>query len=147
MNDLNASPYVRCVMRDGMDDLYDPIAAADALLFSTPVHMGFATALMTQFLERICWTFSTPEKSYLVVQGCPLPRSAKKRKSAIIVTSGIIKPLFRPFCDQATPLIKGVSADSLNAKTIGSLYAGDLTHRGADHYSDAAFKLGRKLAR
>ncbi|MCP4674200.1 MAG: flavodoxin family protein, partial [Deltaproteobacteria bacterium] len=42
MNDLETKPYVRCVMRDGMDDLYDDIANADLLLFGTPVHMGFA---------------------------------------------------------------------------------------------------------
>ncbi|MCP4603790.1 MAG: flavodoxin family protein, partial [Proteobacteria bacterium] len=135
----------RCVMRDGMDDLYDDIANADLLLFGTPVHMGFATGLMTVFMERICWTFSTPEKSYVVVDGCPLPRSNKERRSAIIVTSGIIKPFLRRWCDQATPFISGVTADSLNAKTIGSLYAGDISHRGADYYSNAAFKLGKKL--
>ncbi len=145
MNDLETKPYVRCVMRDGMDELYDEIVASDALLFSTPVHMGFATGLMTVFMERICWTYATPEKSYVVAKGCPLPRSEKKRKSAIIVTSGVIKPFLRRFCDQATPLISGVTADSLNAKTIGSLYAGDITHRGADYYSNAAFKLGKKL--
>ncbi len=147
MKNSDASPYFRCVIRDGMDDLYEDIAASDALIFGTPVHMGYATALMTQFLERICWTFSKSEKSYLVVKGCPMPRSEKKRTAVIIVTSGMIKPLFRRFCDQATPFIKGVATDSLNATTVGSLYAGDILHRGTDTYGDAAFKLGKKLGK
>jgi FMN-dependent NADH-azoreductase len=147
MKSNDAGPYVRCVIHDGMDDLYEDIVASDALLFGTPVHMGYATALMTQFMERICWTFSKAEKSYLVVKGCPQPRSEKKRTAAIIVTTGIIPPLFRSFCDQATPFIKGAAADSLNATTVGSLYAGDIDHRGVDYYHKAALKLGKKLAR
>ncbi|MCP4196596.1 MAG: hypothetical protein GY762_05540 [Proteobacteria bacterium] len=71
----------------------------------------------------------------------------KKRTAAIIVTTGIIPPLFRSFCDQATPFIKGAAADSLNATTVGSLYASDIDHRGVDYYHKAALKLGKKLAR
>lgn len=134
-----------CVIRDDMDAISQDLLEADSLIFGTPVHMGSATAIMMAFLERICWTFATPEKSYLVVKGCPEPRSDKKRKAVIIVTSGIIPPLLRRFCDQAAPLIRGVIKDSLNAKTVGDLYAGDIEHRGAERYFDKAFKLGRKL--
>jgi hypothetical protein len=35
--------------------------------------------------------------------------------------------------------------DSLNAKTIGDLYAGDVEHRGLDRYRKKAFSLGKKL--
>ncbi len=138
-------PYARCVIKDDMVGIYEDAFNSDALIFGTPVHMGYATALMMSFLERICWTFAKPEKSYLIVKGCPLPRSEKKRKSITIVTSGTIPPLYRRFCDQAAPLIRGVIKDSLNAKTVGDLYAGDIEHRGVDHYYDKAFKLGKKL--
>jgi hypothetical protein len=97
------------------------------------------------FLERVCWTFAKPEKSYLTIRGCPLPRSGKKRKSITIVTSGIVPPMFKRFCNQAAPLIRGVIKDSLNAKTVGEMYAGDIEHRGVDCYFDKAFKLGTKL--
>jgi hypothetical protein len=36
--------------------------------------------------------------------------------------------------------------DSLNAKTVGDLYAGNIEARGVEHYLDKAFNLGRKLA-
>ncbi len=138
-------PYAKCVIKDDMAGIYEDIFNSDALIFGTPVHMGYATALMMSFLERICWTFAKPEKSYLNVHGCPMPRSAKKRKSVTIVTSGTVPPFYRRFCDQAAPLIKGVIKDSLNAETVGDLYAGDIEHRGIDRYNNKAFNLGRKL--
>ncbi len=55
-------------------------------------------------------------------------------------------PYARKFCDPATPLIKGAIDDSLNCKTIGSVYAGDVEHRGVAVYEDKAFKLGARLA-
>ena len=76
-----------------------------------------------------------------------MPRSGKQRRAAVIVTSGIIPPVLRRFCDEATPLIRGVAKDSLNARTVGSLYAGGIEHRGVQRYFDKAVRLGRKLAR
>lgn len=138
-------PYARCAIKDDMVSIYDDVLNSDAIIFGTPVHMGYATAITMVFLERICWTFAKPEKSYLFISGCPVPRSEKKRKSITIVTSGIVPPFYRRFCDQATPLIRGVIKDSLNARTIGNMYAGDIEHRGVDRYYDKAFQLGTKL--
>ena len=137
--------YAKCIIRDDMDQINPELLNSDVLIFGTPVHMGFATGLMTTFLERICWVFAKPEKSYLNIKGCPLPRSSKKRESVTIVTSGTIPPIYRKFCDQAAPLIKQTIKDSLNAKTIGDLYAGDIEHRTVDYYFDKAVKLGQKL--
>ena len=128
-----------------MDYIRDDVLESDALILGTPVHMGYATAIMMTFLERICWTFAKPERSFLTVSGCPMPRSNKTRKAIIIVTSGIIPPLYRRLCDEATPLIKETLSDSLKAKTGGDKYAGDIEHRGVDYYLDRAFNLGRKL--
>jgi hypothetical protein len=97
------------------------------------------------FLERICWTFAKPERRILTLSGCPMPRDTKKRQAVIIITSGIVPPIFRRFCDEATPLIKGTIRDSLNARTLGSLYAGDIEHRGVDYYFNKAYKLGMKV--
>ena len=81
----------------------------------------------------------------MTISGCPIPRSNKNRKSIIIVTSGIIPPIFRKFCDDATSLIKQTSKDSLNSKTVGDLYAGDIEHRGVEYYFERAINLGKKL--
>ena len=143
---VTEEPVSPCVIRDDMDALVEELLRSDSLIFGTPVHMGFATAIMMAFLERICWVFARPAKRYLHVTGCPLPRSDKGRKAVIIVAAGIVPPILRRFCDQATPLIKGVIKDSLNAKTVGDMYAGDIEHRGVERYLDKAFRLGQKLA-
>ena len=139
------NPVAECTIRDDMDYIKEDILKSDSLIFGTPVHMGYATAIMMTFLERICWTFAKPEGKILTISGCPMPRSNKKRKSIIIVTSGIIPPLFRRLCDDATPLVKRTVKDSLNAKTVATMYAGNIEHRGVDYYLDRAFNLGRKL--
>ena len=97
------------------------------------------------FLESICGTFAKPEGKVLGMQRCAVPRSDKQRKAVILITSGVIPPLYRRLCDQATPLIKSTIRDSLNAKTVGDLYAGDIEHRGVEYYYDKAFGLGRRL--
>ena len=139
------APVAKCSIRDDMDHIKQEVLTSDSLIFGTPVHMGYATAVMMTFLERICWTFGKPEKRVLTIKGCPLPRSDKKRKAVIIVTSGIVPPMYRKFCDWAANQIKGVVIDSLNGKIVGDMYAGDIEHRGVEHYLDKAFKLGKRL--
>lgn len=146
MKSKTTEPLAKCAIRDDMDQINQDLLGSDALIFGTPVHMGFAPGVMTTFMERICWVFAKPEKSYVVVKGYPIPRSDKKRKSVIIVTSGIVNPSLRKFCDQATPFIRGVSRDSLNATTVGDFYAGNIWNRGVDYYKDKAFNLGKKLS-
>ena len=139
-------PYAACTIHDDMGVIYQELVKADALIIGTPVHMGYPTGIMMTFLERITWTFCKPERKILTLRGCPAPRSKEKQREAIIIVpSGIVPPLYRRFCDWATKLIRDTIRDSLNAKTVGTLYAGDIEHRGVEHYFDKAFKLGQKL--
>ena len=140
-------PVARCSIRDDMDQIREDVLHSDALIFGTPVHMGYATAIMMSFLERICWTFAKPEGQVLTISRCPTPRSDKKRRAAVIVTSGIIPPFYRRLCDDATAQIRGVARDSLNARTVASLYAGDIEGRGVGYDSDRATRLGMKVVR
>jgi FMN-dependent NADH-azoreductase len=139
------APVAQCSIRDDMDHIKEDVLNSDLLIFGTPVHMGYATGVMMTFLERICWIFAKPERTVLTIKGCPLPRSDKKRRAIIIVTSGIIPPIYRKLCDWATDQIKGVIEDSLNGKIVGDIYAGDLEHRGVERYFDKALKLGKRL--
>lgn len=138
-------PVAECSIRDDMDHIKSDVLNSDLLIFGTPVHMGYASAAMMTFLERICWTFAKPDRKIFTIKGCPLPRSDKKRKAVIIVTSGIVPPIYRPLCDWATAQIKGVVKDSLNGKIVGDLYAGDIEHRGVEFYHDKAYMLGKRL--
>jgi len=139
-------PFSHCSLRDDMDSIYEDVLASDLLIFGTPLHMGYVSSLMMVFLERICWTFAKPEGKVLTISACPIPRSDKKRRSVTILTNGIIPPIYRRLCDNASSLIKGTVKDSLNARTVGDLYAGNIESRGVDHYFDIAFNLGRKLS-
>lgn len=139
-------PVAKCSIRDDMDHIANDVLVSDSLIFGTPVHMGTVTAIMMTFLERICWTFAKPGRKILTVFGCPLPRSDKERKAVIIVTSGAVPPIYRIFCDDATRLIKRTIKDSLNAGTVGDMYAGNVERRGVECYLDRAFNLGKKLA-
>lgn len=136
----------RCSISDDMDHIKEDVLKSDSLIFGTPVHMGYATAIMMNFLERICWTFAKPEGKILTIPGTPIPRLSKKRKAIILIISSIVPPIYRRFCDDATPLIKGTIKDSLNARTVGDMYAGNIERRGVEYYFDKAFRLGRRLA-
>jgi NAD(P)H-dependent FMN reductase len=143
-NDAESCDRAACVISDDMDAIYAMVDEADGYIFGTPVNMGNVTALMKTFLERLCWVFARPGTWPLV--GCPRPRTTRDKAAIVIVTSGIVPPLLRRWCDDATPLIKSVCASSLNAKVVGDLYAGAVERRGVEAYLDKAFGLGKRLA-
>lgn len=138
----------KCVIRDDMDSLNPKILEAEGYIFGTPVFMAHETAIMKQFLERICWIFGKPaqkRRKVVIPKQCPEPRSNQKKKAIIITSSGIIKPRWKKFCDDATPLIKETIGDSLNAKVVGTMYAGAVMKYGVEKYYNQAYELGKKL--
>jgi NAD(P)H-dependent FMN reductase len=138
----------KCVITDDMDKLNLKILEADGYIFGTPVFIAHETAIMKKFLERICYRFAKPapkRRKIVIPKDCPMPRSNRKRKAIIITSSGIIKPRWKKFCDDATPLIKGTIRDSLNAKVIGTLYAGAIMKFGVERYYNKAYELGKQL--
>ena len=144
-NDVPDKRIAKCVINDDMQAIYRQLDEADGYVFGCPVNMGAVTALMKTFLERVCWVLARPGNAPL--KGCPEPRNPRKKKAIIIVTSGIVPPIMRIFCDGATSVIKSVSHCSLNAKVIGSFYAGAVENKGTDTYFSKAEKLGQKLAK
>jgi len=143
MKDDPEKPIARCTIDDDMQALYPLIRDADAYIFATPVNMGAVTAIMKTFLERICYTLARPGR--WPIRGCPEPRVGDRKRLIVLLSAGLIPPLLRRFCDDATSLIKMTCKDSLNARLVGSLYAGAVHERGADYYAAAARRLGRKL--
>ena len=117
---------------------------ADAYIFGIPVFEGTVNALTKTFLERICWTLARPGR--WPVRGCPEPRAKERKQAIAILSTGLIIPLLRRFCDDATPLIRTTIRDSLNARLAGTLYAGGVEKVGVDRYVTRTHKLGEKLA-
>ncbi len=136
--------HIPCIIKDDMDDIYPLLDEADAYIFGTPVNIGDVTAVMKTFLERMVWVMAKPGDG-LMVKGCPIPRSNRKKKAIIIVSSGLVPTTFRMFCDSATGLIKSVCESSLNADIVGNMYAGAIEKEGMEGFFDSAFKLGEKL--
>ncbi len=136
-------PLARCAIDDDMTEIYRLVEQADGFIFGTPVNMAHVTAVMKTFLERLCWVCAKPGRWPL--PGCPTPRITRPRRAIAIVSAGVVPVWLRRFCDDATVLIKQVCRDSLNARLVGSLYAGAVEKRGTQPYDAKAFALGRKL--
>lgn len=136
-------PYARCVISDDLSALLPDLERADRFIFATPVNMGQVTAVMKTFLERICWVFSKPGRRPL--PGCPTPRGRREKQAILLASSGIVPPLFRRFCDDATPLLRVMCRDAFNARVVGTLYAGAVHRRGVERYLERAYTLGRRL--
>jgi multimeric flavodoxin WrbA len=137
-------PIARCTIEDDMQKILPMMREVDLYIFGVPIFEGTVNAVTKTFLERICWTLARPGR--WPVKGCPEPRSSERKRAVAIISSGIIVPLLRRFCDDATKLISSTIGDSLNAKLVGTLYAGGVEKVGVDRYTQRAHKLGRRLA-
>jgi FMN-dependent NADH-azoreductase len=136
-------PIARCAIDDDMQEILPALCEADAYIFGVPIFEGTVNALTKAFLERICWTLARPGR--WPVKGCPEPRREEKKRAIAILSSGLIVPLLRVFCDDATKLIRSTIRDSLNARLVGSLYAGGVEKVGIERYLKRVKKLGARL--
>ncbi|MBW2173363.1 MAG: flavodoxin family protein [Deltaproteobacteria bacterium] len=132
-----------CVITDDLTELLPVIQEADFFVFGTPINCGTVTAVMKTFLERTTWTLAKPGKN--PIEGCPEPRTAKKKKAVILLSTGIVPSELRNHCDDATSLIESNCECCFNAEVVGSLYAGAVESKGLSPYLDEAFRLGEEL--
>jgi multimeric flavodoxin WrbA len=132
-----------CPIADDMQEIFPAIREADAFIFATPINCGTVTAVMKTFLERTCWTLARPGTKPM--KGCPVPRTTRRRPAIIILSTGLIPPILRRFCDDATSLIKSNCACCFGARVLGSLYAGAIEKKGVGRYLEKAHALGVKL--
>lgn len=144
-NDDQTKALATCVIQDSMQAIYPALDAADAFIIGTPINMGNETAILKAFMERCCWVLA--KRGARPLKGCPVPRSTRRKNAVAILSSGIVPPWLRLFCDDATPLIRDFCKCSLHARLIDSLYAGNIEKRTAAHYTAAAFRLGQELVR
>ena len=133
-----------CAIRDDMDEIAPQIERADAFIFGSSIAIGTVTAVMKTFLDRVVWCFARPGRWPL--KGCPQPRTKRERSAIILLASSVVPPIIRFTCDDATKVMRDVCEDALNARVIGSLYAGAIEKRGLERYLPKARELGRRLA-
>lgn len=142
-NDDPSKEMAKCPMDDDMQKIFPSVQQADAFIFATPINLGTVTAVMKTFLERTCWTLAKPGNK--PIKGCPVPRTTRQKRAIIILSSGVVPPILRRFCDDATGLIKSSCKCSFGAKVVGSLYAGAVQKKGVDRYLGKAYSLGKRL--
>ena len=143
-NDDPIKPIARCTIDDDMQEILPIMCDADVYIFGSPIFEGTVNAVTKTFLERICWTMAKAGR--WPIKGCPQPRTDTPKRAIAILSTGLIVPLLRRFCDDATALIRTTIRDSLNSKLVGTLYAGGVEKVGIDRYLAEAFALGQKLA-
>ncbi len=147
-NDCSSIPTSNCIIKDDMESIYPMLISADSFIFATPINFGHETAIMKTFIERMAYVLSRPNPKSFPVRNIPEPRFKDKPKKAIIIVStGVVPPALKWFCNSATPLLRDVCKTCLNAKVIGTLYAGAVEKRGLVNYLEKSYKLGQKLAK
>ena len=140
-----AKPVSDCVIQDDMQKICPKMVEADGYILGVPINCGTVTAVWKTFYERSAWVLAKPGTK--PIKGCPNPRTDKKRAALFILSAGLVPPVLRCFCDDASRLLKDFCECCLNAKVVGNMYAGALEKRGMSYYFDQARKEGKKLAR
>ncbi|MBU2548240.1 MAG: flavodoxin family protein [Proteobacteria bacterium] len=120
-NDLE-SPLGPCSVDDDMTAILEQVQRADGILFGSPIHNGFLTALMTLFIERMVWRVCRPTGTIGGLRGTPEPRQDKVRALASIVSAGGMPARLRSACD-GTPWLKENCTLYLNGFWVGDMYA------------------------
>jgi len=125
-----------CALRDDMEELVPRIAAADGLLFASPVHCGFVTGRMAVFWERLAWRTARPDGPFLGAMALRSRLNGKVRALASIVSAGGMPERLRSFCDDGTRWLKGNAPLMLHGAWIGDLYAGAELERRPESPAD-----------
>lgn len=114
-----------CILKDDVREILEAIHEADGVIFSSPVHSGFVTGIMTVFFERATFTLMRPTGEIMGLKGCPAPRLTEKaRACATIVSAGGIPQEMREFCDLGSPWLRDSIVCMCNGELIGDIYAG-----------------------
>ncbi len=136
--------FTGCVIDDDVQEIYPKMNDADGFIFGTPVNCGTETAILKTFVERSIWVFSKAGNK--PINGCPMPRTKKKKAAMFIISSGIVPPALRWFCDDASKLLKDYIKCCFDTKIVASVYAGAVEKRSLENYFNKVQNGGEKLA-
>lgn len=125
------SPIGKCPLDDDMKWILPKLKAADGFIIATQVSSGHANAIFKTFFERCAYTAGSSKGKLLWIKGLPVPRFIDRRRFAVtIAAAGGMPAWLRMLCDIATSQMKELAKRSLNARVVGTLYAGEITHKG-----------------
>ena len=82
--------YGRCVVKDGLKQVFERIESAGALIFGSPIYLGNITGQMQSFLERLVFP-------YLTYTDPPESLFPKKIPAGFIYTMGVTEEAMNEF--------------------------------------------------
>jgi len=132
-----------CIMRDGMDAVYDIFEAADGLVLGTPVYYNSVSSQMKLMIDR----------SYCLAKAVPIGpgkrkyvTTVEKRKKGVVISVGgsgtnpdCVLPIFEIWSNE-------VNLEIIDTLCVSEGQLGKLPME-SEKTLEAAFKRGRNLAR
>lgn len=112
-----------CSLKDDMDAVIAAMVQADGICFASPVHCGFVTALMTNFMDRLAWRAMRPAPPLGNCFNLESRVSDKVRALGSIATAGGMPLSLRRLCDEGTRWLKSNAPLELHGQWIGDMYA------------------------
>ena len=157
------SEIAPCTIDDDVRGILEEIRDADGVLFTSPVHCGFVSALMTTFIHRAAWTLLRPTGEMMGLKGMPEARRPDKvRPVATIVSAGGMPTELRKYCDMGSVWLVDMAGCMCNGECVGDIYTGAvftkelegdewsksyLFRELTDEQLQEAYDLGAKMAR
>ncbi len=147
LNDINFRPCQECggcdkngvcAIRDGMDDVYNKLYEADAVIFSSPIFFSSLSAQAKMMIDRF-------QCAWIAKYVLNRPLCAKKRKGIFLSVAGSYR---KDQFENAKQIVKALFA------TLDVEYAGDILCGGIEKVYDIdkegdvlnrAFAMGRGL--
>ena len=131
----------RCVQDDGMKALIDKIEQADAYVLASPTNFGSVTAIFKRFMERlIVYAYWPWEKNY------PQFRKADLQKKKAVLISSCAAPGLMGRLMYGTHKQLKMTAKTIGAKTVGTLFTGLISKDPKQQLSDKIQNKVQKLA-
>ncbi len=130
-----------CVQHDGMQALVDKIEQADAYIFAAPTNFGSVTALFKRFMERLVVYGYWPWGMH-----APKFRKANLPKKKALLVSSCAAPGFIGRWIYGTNKQLNVTAQTVGAKAVGTLFTGLISDEPQTQLSDRVQAKIQKLA-
>lgn len=130
-----------CVHEDRMGELVRMIEAADGYILASPTNFYSVTALYKRFMERLVVYAYWPWGMF-----SPKYRKKKATKKAMLIASSAAPGLMgRMFYDTVKQL--KMTAKTIGAKPVGSLFIGQMSQHEHPELSDKAREQVRSMTR
>jgi multimeric flavodoxin WrbA len=130
-----------CIHHDDMADILDRYLKSDGVILGAPVNVFNVTAVYRKFMERLaCFAY------WPWGQHGPVQRVKSRGKGAVLITSSAMPGFMGRFFTGALRALR-VSAGTLGAKPIASLFVGYSAQQEKPAVPDKALQRAREAGR